>query len=207
MTSLASETKTSTCPNAEVGYDMVVSLGTDYHHFDRLVNWVEAFLESHPEVTCLFQHGFTRQPKGAEAVERMPREELLAHYGRAKVVLVQGGPGSILDAREMGVIPFAVPRLKKFDEVVDDHQVQFSEIMESHGEAVVIKNKADLFDKLSKALANPDSVKAEKRVSECDTAALNLGEAMAGFQNTVKVHRPSRFVRRCGQVAKTLLSK
>ena len=36
-------------------YDLVVSLGTDVHTFDRLLRWVEAYLEAHPEVTCLVQ--------------------------------------------------------------------------------------------------------------------------------------------------------
>ena len=40
-------------------YDLVVSLGTDVHTFDRLLRWVEAYLEAHPEVTCLVQHGHT----------------------------------------------------------------------------------------------------------------------------------------------------
>lgn len=159
-------------------YDLVVSLGTDYHHFDRLVEWVEDFLRSNPEVTCLFQHGFTRAPQGADGVERMPRTELLGHYQRAKVVLVQGGPGSILDAREVGLIPFAVPRLKEFDEVVDNHQVQFSKVMESRGETIIATDSQDLAQKLKNALANPDSVRAEPRVAESDVAANNLAEAL-----------------------------
>ena len=40
-------------------YDLVVSLGTDVHTFDRLLRWVEAYLEAHPKVTCLVQHGHT----------------------------------------------------------------------------------------------------------------------------------------------------
>ena len=46
-------------------YDLVVSLGTDVHTFDRLLRWVEAYLEAHPEVTCLVQHGHTAPIKHA----------------------------------------------------------------------------------------------------------------------------------------------
>lgn len=190
----------------EKSYDLVVSLGTDHHQFDRLITWVEDFLAANPQVTCLFQHGFTRQPVGADAVERLPRPELLKHYEQAKVVLVQGGPGSILDAREVGVIPFSVPRLKKYDEVVDDHQVQFSEIMESHGETIVIRDAADLNRKLTEALAHPERVHGSRRVSDCDTAAINLKEAMAHLQGYSLPHR-GHFIRRCRQVAKSILAR
>ena len=38
-------------------YDLVVSLGTDYHTFDRLLRWVKAYLAENPQVRCLIQHG------------------------------------------------------------------------------------------------------------------------------------------------------
>lgn len=173
-------------------YDLVVSLGTDYHHFDRLIGWVEDYLEAHPDVTCLVQHGFTRPARGADAIDRLPRAELLEYYERAKVVLVQGGPGSILDAREVGAIPFAVPRLKKFDEVVDDHQVQFSEVMQTKGETTIIESAADLEDKINTALAHPETVHGTKRVSECDTAALNLEDALEKMQEGIRPEPQSR---------------
>ena len=40
-------------------YDLVVSLGTDYHTFDRLLRWVKAYLAENPQVRCLIQHGHT----------------------------------------------------------------------------------------------------------------------------------------------------
>lgn len=162
----------------EKTYDLVVSLGTDYHHFDRLIQWVDAYLSDHPEVSCLVQHGFTKPPKHAEAVERLPRAELLDLYRSAKVVLVQGGPGSILDAREVGAIPLAVPRMAKLDEVVDDHQVEFSNVMQRHGETIVVGSAEDLRNKLDAAFADPDSLRGTYRVPSSDKAADNLTAAL-----------------------------
>ena len=59
-------------------YDLVVSLGTDVHTFDRLLRWVEAYLEAHPEVTCLVQHGHTAPIKHADNLKLLPASELLA---------------------------------------------------------------------------------------------------------------------------------
>ncbi|WP_421083539.1 glycosyltransferase [Rothia nasimurium] len=159
-------------------YDLVVSLGTDHHPFDRLIGWVDQYLAAHSEVKALVQHGFTTAPQHGEAVNRMPRADLLEIYRAAKVVLVQGGPGSILDAREVGLIPLAVPRRASLGEVVDDHQVEFSRVMQEHGEAILVTSAEDLAAKLDAALADPASVRGTERVPASDAAANRLTAAL-----------------------------
>ena len=39
--------------------------------------------------------------------------------------------------------------------MVDNHQVPFADLMEKRGHAVVVNSRAELFDKLNLALANP----------------------------------------------------
>ena len=85
-------------------YDLVVSLGTDYHTFDRLLRWVKAYLAENPQVRCLIQHGHTSPVEGADNVKLLPAGTLKRLYAKAQVVLVQGGPGSIQDARATGAI-------------------------------------------------------------------------------------------------------
>lgn len=74
-------------------YDLVVSLGTDYHTFDRLLRWVKAYLAENPQVRCLIQHGHTSPVEGADNVKLLPAGTLKHLYAKAQVVLVQGGPG------------------------------------------------------------------------------------------------------------------
>lgn len=177
-------------------YDLVVSLGTDHHHFDRLIQWVDAYLADHPEVTALVQHGFTAPPQHADAVERMPRADLLDLYRAAKVVLVQGGPGSILDAREVGAIPLAVPRVAELDEVVDNHQVEFSRVMETHGEAIIVTSPEDLRNKLDAAFADPGSLRGTYRVPGSDQASDNLSAELEALGTAYN----SGFIRRTAQI-------
>ncbi|WP_237198665.1 glycosyltransferase [Rothia nasimurium] len=177
-------------------YDLVVSLGTDHHHFDRLIQWVDAYLADHPEVIALVQHGFTAPPQHADAVERLPRADLLDLYRAAKVVLVQGGPGSILDAREVGAIPLAVPRVAERDEVVDNHQVEFSRVMETHGEAIVVTSPEDLRNKLDAAFADPGSLRGTYRVPGSDQAADNLSAELEALGTAYN----SGFIRRTAQI-------
>ncbi|MFW0179593.1 glycosyltransferase [Rothia sp. P7208] len=192
--------------NQPLSYDIVVSLGTDYHKFDRLVEWIESYLLSHPTVTCLCQHGFTEGTEHAtKNVDRMPRSELLKIYEAAKVVVVQGGPGSILDAREVGVIPIAVPRLAEFDEVVDNHQVQFSQVMEDNGEAFIAADANDLARKIDDALTHPQKYLGSRRVPGADKASENLSAELGSLSQGQASHDIRKFVRRWRQVLRGII--
>lgn len=156
-------------------YDVVVSLGTDHHPFDRLLDWMQDYLQQHPDVRALIQHGFTTPRPAGDHVARMPREELLELYRNSTVVVVQGGPGSILDAREAGVVPVTVPRVAELGEVVDDHQVQFTAVMDSRDDAVRVETREELFAALDRALQDPASVRTAPREPHSAEAAAALG--------------------------------
>ncbi len=108
----------------------------------------------------------------------MPRAELLSLYEQADVVLVQGGPGSILDARKIGQIPLAVPRRPELHEVVDGHQTAFTEAMVRQGDAIMIESFPALVAELERAIADPASVATPPRVARPDLAATNLEAAI-----------------------------
>lgn len=154
--------------------DIVVSLGTDHHPFPRLVEWLDQALEQLPEVSCLLQHGFTRPSERAMNTHRMPRTELLEMYHSAQVVIVQGGPGSILDARLTGHIPLAVPRLAHLGEVVDDHQVAFTRRMVEDGEARLVEGPEELLTAIKAIMARPSEFRTEPRIPQPELASQAL---------------------------------
>lgn len=151
--------------------EIVVSVGTDLHLFNRLIDWVDDWLAAQDErPTCLMQHGASRAPRNAMGISRMSRDELLVLYAGAKVVIVQGGPGSILDAREVGALPIAVPRWPERHEVVDGHQIAFTETMEQHGEAVAVNSEDQLRLSLEAAMQNPEHFQKSPRTSDPENA-------------------------------------
>lgn len=183
-------------------YDLVISLGTDYHTFDRLLRWVKAYLAENPQVRCLVQHGHTSPVEGADNVKLLPAGTLKRLYAKAQVVLVQGGPGSIQDARATGAIPLVVPRRVEFDEVVDNHQVPFVTMMEKQGGAVIVESRADLFDKLTLAFENPSLFHAAKPyVANPSIAA---GQLAQGLDNLLsgRTRRAEGYIARFKQAAR-----
>lgn len=176
----------------------VVSLGTDYHRFDRLVLWMDEWLEHQPAPpSCVVQHGSSRPPLFASGVTMVSHQEILDLYTSAKVVVVQGGPGSIFDALSTGHIPITVPRRAQLKEVVDDHQVEFARQMARQGLAVIAETKESLWAELEHAVREPEDFCTTPRPSGSAEAALRLGRAVQDMQG-----RPARMVsmRRLGQL-------
>lgn len=183
-------------------YDLVVSLGTDYHTFDRLLRWVKAYLAENPQVRCLIQHGHTSPVEEADNVKFLPAGTLKRLYAKAQVVLVQGGPGSIQDARATGAIPLVVPRRVEFDEVVDNHQVPFVTMMERQGGAVIVESRADLFDKLTLAFENPSLFHAaQPYVANPSIAAEQLAQGLDNLLSG-RTRRAEGYIARFKQAAR-----
>lgn len=185
--------------------EIVVSVGTDLHLFNRLIDWVDDWLGSQEDrPTCLVQYGASRAPRNALGVSRMSRDELLDLYAGAKVVVVQGGPGSILDAREVGALPIAVPRWPENQEVVDGHQIAFTETMERHGEAVAIHSEDQLRWSLDAALENPDCFRKAPRISDPTNATAFLE---AEIEKLINDPRNSQMLKKAWSMMRSRRSK
>ena len=106
---------------------VVVSAGTYHLPFDRLVRWMEPWVASNPDVRVVMQHGPGRPLPGAENHSTLPYSSLMALCADADAVVLQGGAGGVMDMRALARIPIVVPRVPVANEVVDDHQLIFSQ--------------------------------------------------------------------------------
>lgn len=106
---------------------MVVSAGTYHLPFDRLVTWMEPWVARHPEVHVVMQHGPSKPLAGAENHTVLPYSQLMALSSAADAIVLQGGAGGVMDMRALSRIPIVVPRIPQGNEVVDDHQLLFTD--------------------------------------------------------------------------------
>lgn len=139
-----------------------VAVGTDHHDFSRLVTWVErwAAAERPSPVRVVVQHGTSRAPEGLESFAFLGRTELDEFLDQADIIVTQGGPGSISDARQRGIRPIVVPRRVELAEMVDNHQVAFGTYLHEAGEVLLAQSEQQLADYLDRALDDPDLVRA-----------------------------------------------
>jgi UDP-N-acetylglucosamine transferase subunit ALG13 len=136
-----------------------VTVGTDHHPFDRLVRWVDAWLEAAPHgtVRCLVQRGTSIRPAQAESSGFLEYDALRAAMREAAAVVCHGGPGTIMLAADAGRVPIVVPRLRRLGEHVDDHQLLFARRLQSEGAIALAETEERFRTLLDRALAAPET--------------------------------------------------
>jgi UDP-N-acetylglucosamine--N-acetylmuramyl-(pentapeptide) pyrophosphoryl-undecaprenol N-acetylglucosamine transferase len=109
---------------------IVVTLGTNPFGFRRLV---ERLVEILPEdADVLWQTGSTDTwGLGIDARPSLPAAELDYALSRADLVIAHSGSGSALSALDAGLKPILVPRRKRYEEHVDDHQEELASALSS----------------------------------------------------------------------------
>ena len=135
---------------------VLVTVGTDHHPFDRLVDWVDRWLaETTHAVRCVVQHGTSRAPHVADGQPKFRHTELQRLVAEAHVVVCHGGPGTIMDCRQVGLTPIVVPRRHDLGEHVDNHQVRFTRRIAESGLIQLAESEPRLRELVDSSLAQP----------------------------------------------------
>jgi UDP-N-acetylglucosamine transferase subunit ALG13 len=130
-----------------------VTIGTS-EPFDRLVRAVIALDTSEPVVVQAGDSALGDVFPALETHAYLPFAELVQLMGECRVVVMHAGVGSVLTAIRAGKRPVVVPRLRRYGEAVDDHQVAFAHKLRESGAAVVVEDLARLRPALSEAAAS-----------------------------------------------------
>jgi UDP-N-acetylglucosamine transferase subunit ALG13 len=119
-----------------------VTVGTTHFQFDRLLSAVAA-LDTSQELVV--QRGPSRVPlDNARVVDFLSFDELNEHVRAAEIVITHAGVGSIMVALSLGRRPIVVPRLQRFGEAVDDHQVHVATQLHQTGRVRAVLDLARL---------------------------------------------------------------
>jgi UDP-N-acetylglucosamine transferase subunit ALG13 len=174
---------------------VVVSVGTDHHPFDRLVQWVDRWAQSHPDIDVVVQYGSAQPPSHARSVRFLSHTELVSNISAAAVVVSHGGPATIAETWRAGMIPLVTPRDSGFGEHVDNHQMTFVGVLASRGEVIEICNEAQLDESLRRALSDPTWLRRESGHAWDVSASLrNIEDVVRGVTGKRRSRR-SRLLR------------
>ena len=129
-----------------------VTVGTHYQGFDRLIKKLDE-IAGRTDEEIVAQIGSTKyKPKNLTYFSFMEDEKkFLELYKKARVIITHAGIGNILKICSFQKPVVIVPRLKKYDEHVDDHQLDITEVLKNEEEAVVVYDIQDLEDAIKKA--------------------------------------------------------
>lgn len=102
-----------------------ITLGSQKFQFNRLLKAVD---DLNLEEDVFAQIGYSDyKPIHYEYKTFLNRDEFTATMEKADIVITHGGTGAIMGAVKKGKKVIAVPRLAKYGEHVDDHQLQLVE--------------------------------------------------------------------------------
>ncbi len=151
---------------------LLVVVGTDHHPFDRLVGWVDEWLEAQPDPPrAVVQYGTSSKPRLAQGVPTTGRSELDELMREADVVVTHGGPATITEVRRFGKLPLVVARDPRLGEHVDHHQQRFTRRMDASGFVRECATRDDLHLQLSSAVADPATVAVDPDLDQSRLAA------------------------------------
>ncbi len=109
--------------------------------FDRFLHALEAL----PPGELVVQHGPGEPPANAtRTAPWMTFAEIVEQMARATRVVSHAGVGTILCATRAGHVPVVFPRLERYGETVDDHQLELGRRLAGDGRLILVEEESEL---------------------------------------------------------------
>ncbi len=131
---------------------VLIMLGTQNNSFHRLLEEIDKLIQEkiiNEEV--IVQAGYTKyNSKNMKIVDFVPKEEIEELEKNASYIITHGGVGSIITSIEQGKKVIAVPRLKQYNEHVNDHQLDIINSFNKLEYIIGIKDVSELKDAIKR---------------------------------------------------------
>nr|ADI22509.1 uncharacterized conserved protein [uncultured verrucomicrobium HF0500_08N17] len=128
-----------------------VVTGVHEHGFDRLVKAVDDIAKTKLINDFFIQIGYSNyKPKYCKWTKAIDFYEFEERMNQAELVITHGGAGCIAGALEKCKKTIVVPRLKKFNEHNNDHQLELTSVLEETGRVLACYNMEDLYSIITK---------------------------------------------------------
>lgn len=137
-----------------------VTLGTQDKSFERLLDAVQKQIDlGNIKEKVIVQAGFTKySSQDMEIFDLLSMEDFNKYMDKCDLLITHGGVGSINDGIRKGKKIIAAPRLKKYMEHTNDHQLQIIDTFSKQGYILPLYD----FDKLGEVLAKAKTFKPKK---------------------------------------------
>lgn len=129
---------------------ILILLGTQDKAFDRILKEVSKLKkEGYIKDRIIAQTGYTKfSDDEIETFDFVSKKEILKLIKKARIVIAHGGVGIITECLMMNKKVIVVPRLKKYKEHTNDHQLQIVREFADKKYIIPLYNVKNLKDKL-----------------------------------------------------------
>ena len=131
---------------------ILVLLGTQNNSFHRLLEEIQKNIDNENiQEEVVVQKGYTKfESKDMTIYDELPIEKFNELIEKADLVITHGGVGSIISSVTRGKKVIAVPRLKKYNEHVNDHQLDIIQTFDEMGYIIGIQEVQQLGEAIKK---------------------------------------------------------
>lgn len=142
-----------------------ITVGNAKQSFNRFFHLVDEVLDLLPQ-PVLLQTGHNEYQNDKTQVKAfMEMEEFENAVKTSQVLIMHAGAGSIIHAVQMGKRPIVIPRLQKFNEHVDDHQLEFAERLAQNDIVYLCQERADIRVSIEDIMKKgPEACKSQKHM-------------------------------------------
>jgi beta-1,4-N-acetylglucosaminyltransferase len=134
--------------------------------FERLVRKMDNIAGRISE-EVIMQIGQTKyRPKNAKYFDFTTEQEIKEFCRKARIVVTHAGVGMILNALQEEVPVIVVPRLKKYSEVIDDHQLYLTRELEKEEKITAVYEVDDLEVALDRTSTKHKKTAKDRRLVE-----------------------------------------
>ncbi len=130
-----------------------VALGTQDKSFTRLLDAIQREIDNGViKEKVIVQAGITKyESDDMEILDLMPKEEFDKYIKECDLLITHGGVGNILSGLTLGKKIIVAPRLSKYKEHINDHQLQITEDLDKKGYILPLYDFNDLGKLIKKA--------------------------------------------------------
>jgi len=145
-----------------------VCVGSREYQFNRLLIELDKLVERGEITEEIFaQIGqSTYIPKHYKFQRFINADEFKEYQRKADLIISHGGTGALIGALKMGKQVIAVPRLAKFGEHIDDHQIQVSSVLAEEGYLRCVLDMDDLLKNIRLLKERPITKKYNNKPSK-----------------------------------------
>lgn len=120
-----------------------ITVGTQKQQFTRFFDLITK-CKSLQNEEIVAQMGYTKYKSSKlESFDFIPLDKMDEYIENAELIIAHGGVGTIFSAIKKGKKVIAIPRLEKYGEHINDHQIEICEELEREGYILYYKDGID----------------------------------------------------------------
>lgn len=147
-----------------------VTVGTHEQPFDRLVKTIDKMVENKIITEkVIIQKGYTNyEPIYCESYKLIGYDKMNEFIREARIVITHGGPSSFIAPITIGKVPIVMPRMQKYNEHINNHQLEFVRQVEKRMKnIIVVENEKELQDAI---------IHYDEKIKKCRRKSINNNE-------------------------------